>query len=193
LNELDNYLPHINLIEDATYKSMKRLDLLNLLARLGAYLEDVCNQTNSVGFSSYVDRTRGSKTFDVEHILSESFVKNKEYLLKEDTWDFESEGEYRISRDSIGGLILLPRGRNRSLKDKSYLEKMPIYSTENILCQSLNETFLKNNPTANDALEKNGIELKSYSYFNKQSILERAKIYQKIASLIWSKDQLNNV
>jgi len=192
LNELDNYLPHILLIKDATYTSIKRLDLLNLLARLGTYLEDVCNQTNSVGFSTYVDRTRGNKTFDVEHILSENLAANKEELLAEH-WDFESDSEYKTFRNSIGGLILLPRGRNRSLKDKRYSEKMQIYSTENILCQSLNSAFLQNNPTANEALKKNGIDLKSYVNFNNLAISERAELYKEIALLIWSKEQLTSI
>lgn len=192
LNQLDNYLPHIDLIRDATYTSIKRLDMLNLLARLGTYLEDICNQTNSVGFSTYVDRSRGNKTFDVEHILSENLVKNKEDLSLDD-WDFTSDNEYKTFRDLIGGLVLLPRGRNRSLKDKKYSEKLQIYSTENILCQSLNEAFLQNNPTANEALKEREIELNSYTKFNRKAILERAELYRKIASIVWSKDQLNNV
>ncbi len=191
--ELDNHLLHIDLIETATYTNLKRQDMLNLLARIGAYLEDICNQTNSVGFSTYVDRNRASKTFDIEHILSDNLAKNKGELSPSSDWDFAADTEYKTFRDLIGGLILLPRGRNRSLKDKAYSEKTQIYSTENILCQSLHEAFLQNNPTAKEALEKIGIELKPYTKFNKQAIFERTKLYKEIASLIWSKEQLNNL
>lgn len=192
-NELDKYLTHINLIINATYKSIKRQDLLHLIARIGAYLEDICNQTNSVGFSTYVDRNRASKTFDIEHILCDVLEKNKHELSSCNKWDFESDAEYNAHRDLIGSLILLPRGRNRSLRDKTYSEKMQVYSTENILCQSLHTAFLQNNPTAKNALEEFSIELKPYAEFNKQAILERTELYRKITSLIWNKEQLDKI
>ena len=68
LRESESYLPHINLVKDVTYSSIKKLELLNLLARIAAYIEDVCSQTNSVGFSDYVDRNKANRTFDIEHL-----------------------------------------------------------------------------------------------------------------------------
>ena len=190
LKESESYLPHINLVKDVTYSSIKKLELLNLLARIAAYIEDVCSQTNSVGFSGYVDRNRANRTFDIEHILSDNPAANKDNLLGSEAWDFESDIDYKNLRNSIGGLILLPRGRNRSLKDKPYNEKIQVYGTENILCQSLNNVFLQNNPTAREPLNTNGIDLKSYLSFNRSSIIERAELYKNIASLIWSKESI---
>lgn len=190
LKESESYLPHINLVKDVTYSSIKKLELLNLLARIAAYIEDVCSQTNSVGFSGYVDRNRANRTFDIEHILSDNPAANKDNLVENGAWDFESDIDYKNLRNSIGGLILLPRGRNRSLKDKPYNEKIQVYGTENILCQSLNDVFLQNNPTAREPLNLHGIDLKSYPSFNRSSIIERAELYKNIASLIWSKESL---
>jgi hypothetical protein len=123
--------------------------------------------------------------------LSNNIEANRAEFMPD--WDFESDDDYHAFRDSIGGLTLLPRGRNRSLRDKPYSAKTQIYSTENILCQSLQEAFLQNNPTAVEGLKGIGVELKAYQKFNKQAISERTQFYSKIASLIWSKEQLNLV
>jgi hypothetical protein len=98
-----------------------------LLARIATFLEDVSSQTNSVGFSTYIDRDRATRTFDVEHVLCTDISVIKTELG--DEWDFESDTEFNELRNSIGGLVLLPRGRNMSLKGKSYSDKLPIYST----------------------------------------------------------------
>ncbi len=154
------------------------------MTRIATYLEDICSQTNSVGFSTYIDRDRANRTFDVEHILCSEMEVIKTELKEE--WDFESDTEYNELRNSIGGLVLLPRGRNRSLKGKPYSDKLPIYSTENILCQTLNNAFYQNNPTASEALEQYKLNINPYSKINKQSISKRRDFYTKVASLIWN-------
>ncbi len=189
--ELPKYIPQIKLIANITYNNIKRQDLLHILARIATFLEDTCNQTNSVGFNTYIDRDRASRTFDVEHVLCSDIDISKTELA--DKWDYDSDGEYNELRNSIGGLVLLPRGRNRSLKGKPYSEKLPVYSTENILCQTLHSAFFQNNPTASEALTQNKIDMKPYMQFNKQSILERRDFYTKIASLIWNEGLFETV
>jgi uncharacterized protein with ParB-like and HNH nuclease domain len=189
--ELTKYILQINLIANITYDNIKRQDLLHVLARIATFLEDICSQTNSVGFNTYIDRDRASKTFDVEHILCSDIGISKADLA--DNYDFDSDGEYSELRNSIGSLVLLPRGRNRSLKGKPYSEKLSVYSTENILCQTLHSAFFLNNPTASEALSQNKIEIKPYTQFIKQSISERKDLYTRVASLIWNEGLFETV
>lgn len=191
LSESKKYIQYIQKIGDITYNNIKRQDVLHLLARLASFMEDICNQTNSVGFSAYIDRNRATRTFDIEHILCSNYNVTKDDLG--DKYDFNSESDYQTKRNSIGGLSLLPRGRNRSLKDKPYSAKLQIYSTENILCQTLAEAFFKNNPTAIDALKEHQIDAQSFEIFNKATIEQRTAFYKQIASYIWTEKVIESV
>jgi nicotinamide mononucleotide adenylyltransferase len=80
----------------------------------------------------------------------------------------------------------LPRGRNRSLKDKSYNEKRSVYATENISGQTLAESYFQNNPTVKTAFESLGLEIRTPEKFNKSEIESRKEFYKKIAKKIWN-------
>lgn len=143
-NTMDKLEDKIEAIQDTNFNNLKRQDLLQILARVGHFLEDGAEQTNRVGYANYIDRRRGTKTFDVEHVLPNKPTEALADLDKSN--DFPTEKDYLKARDNIGGLILLPRGKNRSLKDALYSKKLSKYASENILAQSLCESFYENNP-----------------------------------------------
>ena len=178
-------------IEKLSYGNTKRQDILHILGRIGEFLEGICAQTNAVGFIGYIDRSLGNKTFDIEHVLSE-LIEEVRADLKDD-WDFSSDSQYNSKRNLIGGLILLPRGRNRSLKAKAYSQKVGVYGTENILCQSLSIPFFENNPSAQEGLKAANIDIEPIEKFGYNAIEKRGEFYKKIAENIWSISNLDKI
>ena len=150
----------------ANYYLSKRLDILFLLARCAEYLEREIEQTNSVGFAGYMDRSRGAKTFDIEHLLSVTEAIKSAKLSS--------------MRHRMGALILLPRGRNRSLKNAPFDIKLSKYATENILAQTLVPGLYENNPQLTSFIAQTGISLKPMSEFGAAAIDERENCTTKL-------------
>jgi hypothetical protein len=138
---------------------------------------------SKTGFVTFWKRDRGHKTFDIEHLLKSSF----DLTVLPATHGFVDAREYSEQRNLLGGLILLPRQRNRSLQDKSYTEKLPIYATENVLAQTLNPAFYGSNPDlAKFMAARPGVQLKALTDFDKSSIACRGAAYTALADLIWA-------
>ncbi|WP_128913356.1 GmrSD restriction endonuclease domain-containing protein [Granulicella sibirica] len=178
-------------IKLATYDKLKRQDLLHLLSRLTDELEDCMELGTSVGFAAYIDRTKNDKTFDVEHLLPNAFEKVNEELKAASQSPFASKSEFEIVRNSIGGLILLPRGRNRSMKDMDYTVKLARYSNENILAQTLTPSFYLNQPNWTKFSQTSGIFSDHIPIANAAAIALRSEFYFALAKQIWSVDQLD--
>jgi hypothetical protein len=134
---ITNEKDQLDAITTASYEAIKRQDLLHLIGRITAAIENGMQLPATTGFEVYVDRTRDSKTFDIEHLLPDSFTKVNDDLAKSALPPFSSKTDFEKTRNKIGGLILLPRGRNRSMKDMAYSEKLVRYANENILAQTL--------------------------------------------------------
>lgn len=175
------------------FDSTKKQDLLHLMARLADSLEHGIEVTNAVGFSAYVDRSGGNKNFDVEHLLPVPMVDTAAEIAAAGGVAFANLNEYQHQRSTIGGLILLPRGRNRSMKDMKYTDKVVRYATENILAQSLTKPFYQNNPNLNRYLAQSGVPLCSHDYVDQTIINSRKNVYQKIADDLWSQKALEAV
>ncbi|WP_234730211.1 DUF262 domain-containing protein [Acidocella facilis] len=174
-----------------SYGTVKNKNLLHILARFADFLENGVEQTNRVGFAAYVDRNRGARTFDVEHVIPSNYAEVSADLGSAN--DFATR-EFAVDRDQLGALILLPRGRNRSLKATLYSGKLPKYAGENILAQTLTDAFFDNNPqVAAFKGEKGLVELEPVSVFNKAAIEKRFRLYKRLADLIWNEDTLRNL
>ncbi|WP_368899704.1 DUF262 domain-containing protein [Morganella morganii] len=183
-NEWVRYYPAIDRLIEMTYENKTRSEMLYILSRIASYMENKINLTNKVGFDVYMQRDKGMKTFDIEHILRSVLNDTEE---TSSSLGFTNDAEYNLRRNLIGALILLPRSRNRSLKDNIYTEKRTVYSGENILCQSLCENFYQNNPELDRFLAENpNIQLQEHSQFTSSSITERGDFYKAIALDIWS-------
>ncbi|MGB3901239.1 MAG: DUF1524 domain-containing protein [Mesorhizobium sp.] len=188
---MDEVVLSIPALSNASYKTIKRQDLLHLLARLAAYLEDELELTNKVGFPEYINRSKGSKTFDIEHIVT---ATHGVVIGQDDAGVSIVTGEVTSAwRDSIGSLILLPRGRNRSLRDKGYAEKRIVYATENVLALSLTDAFYQNHPNAANFISEEKAPLVPVVSFTADANTARANLYGWIAARIWDKANLNKI
>jgi hypothetical protein len=177
---------HVSFSNLATLKYNKadRSDLLYILARISCCLEDKFNLTNKTGFQIYWQRDRNMKTFDIEHLLCEKYDTSKLPI----SHGFSDAKDYAESRNLLGALVLLPRGRNRSLQGLAYHEKLDAYSTENILCQSLGKNLYLNNPNVKAYLVQNKeLKMVAIDQFSKANIAERAGLYIELSKLIWEK------
>lgn len=139
--------------------------------------------TNKVGFSNYISRVRRVKTFDIEHVLCYSIEIAKESLG--DHFDFKEPGHFSMVRNSVGGMLLLTRGRNRSLQARPYPEKVKVYATESVLAQTLTPSFYANNPTVATRMQELGLHAGAIEHFNMAAILERQEFYKDIAARVW--------
>lgn len=175
-------------IGEMRYYFFATSDLLHILARFADFLEQQFEATNKVGFDAYVQRGKGNKTFDIEHILPRSY-KIIEADLAENH-DFPNETEFNAERNGLGAMILLSRGRNRSLQGQPYSAKLGVYSTESILAQTLTENFYKNNPQATDKLAQLGLSFASIAAFNGASIKHRANAYNQMSAVLWNANDL---
>lgn len=155
--------------------------MLHILARFTSYVN--VQMGNTSHFEEYVDRKRQGNTYDIEHILPDKYEDYKDSFTDYD--DFET------TRNQIGNLILLTRDKNRSYQAMKYTEKVQKYAGDNILAQALNGTAYTNNPKFLEVANEYGF--KAISDFGKQSIADRAEIYLRMASDIWSPDAIKQI
>ena len=164
---------------------------LHLLGRIAHYLEVQLELTNKVGFPAYIQRKKSNSTFDVEHLLPANISITKTELGAD--YDFASDEEHKTLRNSFGALILLSRGRNRSLKDKPFSQKRDAYATEAVLAQTFCDSFYANNPQAQGHIDRLGLDLAPMAFINKASIQRREALYNQIAQDIWGKSHLKRI
>jgi hypothetical protein len=181
--EWPKYFAHLAQFAKLSYTSADKSDLLFLLARIAAYLEDELGMKSKTGFVMFWRRDRNQKTFDIEHLFKSTY----DATVLPATHGFVDAKDYSEQRNLLGALILLPRSRNRSLQDKSYKEKLAIYATENVLAQTLTPAFYGNNPdVAKFIAARPGVGLASVADFEKGSIAARGATYTALAELIWA-------
>ncbi|HGP1154449.1 DUF262 domain-containing protein [Pseudomonas aeruginosa] len=190
---IDSEKDRVSAIKNASYHQMKRQDLLHVLARIGEFLEKSLELTNKVGFEVYVNRSRDSKTFDIEHLIPYDIAAVNAELAKAGGIPFDGAADFYSYRNNIGALILLPRGRNRSMKAMPYKEKLQRYSNENVLAQTLCNTFYLNQPNLDRFKAETNIELSHIDFMDAESITKRAAAYLSIAEKIWSKEKLETI
>jgi len=177
-----DYQPILPELAKLKYAKSDRSDMLHVLARIACYLEDAFALTNRVGFTTYWQRDRGTRTFDIEHLLKDPF----DVAALPSAHGFSDAKDYGESRNLIGALALLPRSRNRSLQDKPYREKLAVYATENVLTQTLCDAFYLNNPNvAAHAAANPALGVGPIADFAKADIAKRAALYVAAAQKVW--------
>jgi hypothetical protein len=183
----------IDAIVIASYDTLKRQDLLHLLARIATYLEDSIDFSTKVGFQNYVDRSRDSRTFDIEHLLANDLTKVNSDISKGAKVPFPTLTEFSKKRSLLGGLILLPRGRNRSMKDMAYTDKLSRYTGENVLAQTLTDAFFLNQPNWTKFASGSTIACAAIPIMDSTMIDQRGKFYLDVAKNIWNEENLNAI
>lgn len=180
--EWPRYEPIIPDLANLSYTKADKSDLLYVLARIASHLEDAFALTNRVGFTTYWQRDRGRKTFDIEHLLKEAF----DPTALPATHGFADAKDYAETRNRVGALALLPRSRNRSLQDKPYREKLIAYATENVLAQTLCDALYQSNPNVASYVSENPtMALSAISDFDKDHVNARTTMYIAVAKQAW--------
>lgn len=164
-------------IGNCSYSEIKRQELLHILARLADHLESLVDLPSGVGFPSYVDRTRATRTYDIEHVLPAAWAGSDK--AKQDV------------RNNIGSLILLTRGRNRSLKDAAYADKLGKYISESILAQTLCPDYYVNNPALSSIISAYGVA--AVPSFDESANTLRREVYTKIAAAVWNANNISDL
>ncbi len=145
-----------------------------LLSRLSGYVDGLAGVNTD--FATYYHASNG-KPFEIEHLWANNFEDHKD--------EFEQQNDFYDTRNSIGALVLLPRGTNQSYSDKPYVEKLPHYIKENLLVKSLHPLTYENNPNFNKLSSCSGLAFKAHPEMKTADIKERCDLYRQIAEQIW--------
>jgi uncharacterized protein with ParB-like and HNH nuclease domain len=145
-----------------------------LLSRLSGYVDGVAGENTD--FATYYHATNG-KPFEIEHLWANNFDNHRD--------EFEQLNEFSDCRNSIGALVLLPRGTNQSYSDKLYTDKLPHYIKENVLVKSLNTLAYENNPNFKKLITHKGLDFKPHTEMKVVDIHSRRDLYRQISEQIW--------
>ncbi|MEZ8271074.1 DUF262 domain-containing protein [Vibrio splendidus] len=145
-----------------------------LLSRLSGYVDGLAGENTD--FETYYHATNG-KPYEIEHLWANNFDNHRD--------EFEQLNDFNDARNSIGALVLLPRGTNQSYSDKPYTEKVEHYIKENLLVKSLHPLAYENNPNFNKLVSHNGLSFRSHSEMKMADVQTRRDLYRQIAEQIW--------
>ena len=163
-----------------------------LLARMTDYV-----QTQSGGTSRYDDYIN----YEVEHIWADQYEEHGHHENDE----FENIHEFRAYRNRIGGLLLLTKPQNTSLKDKPYKGpsgKRDAYESfgDNPLAYSLAEKAYKKGTGYSrfqkfnqEFKDRSKLEFKAHSEFKKKDLDERQELYRELCKQIWDPEKLRGM
>lgn len=147
------------------------------LARITYFVESNCGK--DISFDAYINR-KVKNSYDIEHIWADKYIEHNHNTK------FSIENDFKINRNMFGGLLLLPKDKNRSYQDMPYAEKVEHYNSENILARSLNKNCYTNNPSFLRFIKEQNLNFKSYELFDKTALDERTELYQDICKKIWN-------
>ncbi|HCE1978399.1 TPA: DUF262 domain-containing protein [Vibrio parahaemolyticus] len=151
-----------------------------LLSRLSGYIDGLAGENTD--FATYYHATNG-KPYEIEHLWANNFDNHRD--------EFEQLNDFNDARNSIGALVLLPRGTNQSYSDKPYTEKVEHYIKENLLVKSLHPLAYENNPNFNKLVSHNGLPFRPHSEMKIADVQTRRDLYRQIAEQIWCLEEIN--
>lgn len=104
--------------------------------------------------------------------------------------EFPQQKDFHDWRNTIGGLLLLPKKVNASLNDMAYADKLPHYIKENLLAQSLHPLAYQYHPGFKQAMTGHGPSFKDHPEFKKADLEARKALYCQLAKAVWSVERL---
>lgn len=150
------------------------------LARITTFIENECGINTSI--DDYMSDDV-KKPAQIEHIWADMYEQHKD--------EFDQKDDFQFFRNSLGGLILLPKGTNQSFNRDPYPIKLPHYLKQNLLAQSLHKDCYVKNPNFIKWYKENGLSFKPHDKFCKKDIEERETLYKEISALIWSPESFD--
>lgn len=149
------------------------------LARMTRWLDQETGYASSlVGYLT----SAGPQGYDIEHIMEDKYDRYKS--------DYRSEDDFQEQRNRVGGLLLLPKGFNRSFGDKKYPEKRKQYLKQNMLAQTLHEDAYTSNPGLKRVIKERRLAFKAHSTFGSADLEEREKVIAALAEQVWHTDRI---
>lgn len=161
-----------------------------LLARMTDYVE-----IQSGGGESRFPEYIRPELHEVEHILADQYEKHGHH----ENDKFENEHEFRNYRNRIGGLLLLPKRRNRDFGKLPYAKKYQDYDGVGILLvRSLHEGAYRHNKgfrDFNNEFERisGGLKFEPHPEFKKKDLGKRQELYRELCKQIWNPEKLRNM
>lgn len=153
-----------------------------LLARITSYIENRSGIHKD--FWDYVRRDV-DRPFQVEHIWSDNYDDHKD--------EFDQRDDFADYRNSVGALLLLPEGFNKSYGALSYKDKLPHYFGQNLLAKSLNPKCYERNPDFLRYMRASGLPFSPHEHFKKKDVDERQELYRRVLEEIYSLEALEAV
>ena len=156
--------------------------MLHILSRMTYYVEEQSGINSN--FAYYVNREQ-KNPYDIEHIWADDYTQDNHQL------EFSTEEEFKDFRNRFGGLLILPKDKNRSLQDMEYSKKVIKYDSENLLARTLNQNCYNNNPLFLRFMNNTQLSFKPYAQFNKAELIERQSLYKQICKKIWDVNKID--
>lgn len=146
-------------------------------ARIEGFLAEKLNSNMRHSYNDLVTKTGSKNGFHIEHILSNN---------QENIGYFDSEDEFLVERNRLGGLLLLKGKDNISSNNEIYQEKLKTYSGTLLWNETLRGDFYKSNIDCGHLIKQyNLTELNAIEKFDKNALENRHLLLFKIAQLIW--------
>ena len=183
IQELNNQKEKISEIVNLKLTKSLNRKIRFLLSRFAYFIDREMGVTGA-DFGKYIRIKGERKPFEIEHIFSNNYDDYRDV--------FPNEEEFKNKRNSIGALILLPRGENQSYGNLPYKEKVQHYVGGNILAKSLTKKCYEHNPSFTTFVNDNNLNFKSYDKFTQENLNERTGLYKQLAELIWSEKNIEN-
>lgn len=152
------------------------------LARITNYIENQCGINSSI--DDYMSDNI-KKPAQIEHIWADIYEQHKN--------EFDQKTDFNFYRNSLGDLILLPKGTNQSFNKDPYDIKLPHYLKQNLLAQTLHKDCYVKNPNFINWFKSNNLSFKPHAQFNKKDIEEREILYRELAEVIWSLNRFDEL
>lgn len=156
--------------------------MLHILSRMTYYLEEQSGINSN--FADYVNREQ-KNPYDIEHVWADDYTQGNHQV------DFSTEEEFKDFRNRFGGLLILPKDKNRSLQDMEYSKKVIKYDSENLLARTLNQNCYQNNPLFLRFMNNTQLPFKPYVKFDKIEFIERQSLYKEICKKIWGVNEID--
>ena len=156
--------------------------MLHILSRMTSYIEEQSGINSN--FDNYVNREQ-KNPYDIEHIWADDYTQGNHQN------DFFTEEEFRQFRNMFGGLLILPKDKNRSFQDMEYSKKVVKYDSENLLARTLNKNCYSNNPLFLRFMNEAQLPFKPYEQFDKKALIERQSLYKEICKKIWDVNKID--
>jgi hypothetical protein len=167
-------------------RSDNRKQVRYLLARMTSWVETQCGQPDLI--ADYLGFGPSGRPYEIEHIWADHFGPYAD--------EAGTPERFRMVRNRLGALLLLPKEINASFRDDPYSLKAEHYRAQNLLARSLHPLCYERNPSFRRFMARYGLVEVFHPYphtFGITSITERQRLYRALCESIWDLGRLGLV